>query len=118
MNGDHGGLSGVRDAKHEDVPVTAGQDKPAIGLSMFGVTTPCVQAVRAALEGDFDAQVFHANGSGGRTLEALAAAGLLSAVVDVTTTEIGQHLHGGVCDAGGRAGATSNAGNSGAVEAD
>lgn len=83
------------------VPATdAGQDRRAIGLTMFGVTTPCVQAVRAALEGDFDAQVFHANGSGGRTLEALAAAGLLSAVVDVTTTEIGQHLHGGVCDAG------------------
>lgn len=81
-------------------PAVAAHDKPAIGLSMFGVTTPCVQAVRAELQGDFDAQVFHANGTGGRTLEALAAAGLLSAVVDVTTTEIGQHLHGGVCDAG------------------
>lgn len=78
----------------------AAQDKPAIGLSMFGVTTPCVQAVRALLQADFDAQVFHANGPGGRTLEALAAAGLLSAVVDLTTTEVGQHLHGGVCDAG------------------
>lgn len=78
----------------------AAQDKPAIGLSMFGVTTPCVQAVRAALQADFDAQVFHANGPGGRTLEALAAAGLLNAVVDLTTTEVGQHLHGGVCDAG------------------
>jgi uncharacterized protein (UPF0261 family) len=78
----------------------AAHDKPAIGLSMFGVTTPCVQAVRALLQTDFDAQVFHANGPGGRTLEALAAAGLLSAVVDLTTTEVGQHLHGGVCDAG------------------
>ena len=44
--------------------------------------------------------MFHANGAGGRTLEALAAAGMLSAVVDVTTTEVGQHLAGGVCDAG------------------
>jgi uncharacterized protein (UPF0261 family) len=85
---------------HRVPAIDAAQDKPSIGLSMFGVTTPCVQAVRAELQGDFDAQVFHANGPGGRTLEALAAAGLLSAVVDVTTTEIGQHLHGGVCDAG------------------
>lgn len=82
------------------VPADHGADKPAIGLTMFGVTTPCVQAVRAQLQGDFDAQVFHANGAGGRTLEALAAAGMLSAVVDITTTEVGQHLAGGVCDAG------------------
>lgn len=75
-------------------------DKPAIGLSMFGVTTACVQAVRELLQSDFDAQVFHANGAGGRTLEALAEAGLLTAVVDITTTEVGQHLAGGVCDAG------------------
>ncbi|MGE0350587.1 Tm-1-like ATP-binding domain-containing protein [Hydrogenophaga sp.] len=83
-----------------DTPADGGQDKPAIGLTMFGVTTPCVQAVRGLLQDDFDAQVFHANGAGGRTLEALAAAGLLRAVVDVTTTEVGQHLAGGVCDAG------------------
>jgi uncharacterized protein (UPF0261 family) len=81
-------------------PVDNAQDKPAIGLTMFGVTTPCVQAVRDLLQTDFDAQVFHANGAGGRTLETLAAAGLLSAVVDLTTTEVGQHLAGGVCDAG------------------
>ncbi len=81
-------------------PVDHALDKRSIGLTMFGVTTPCVQAVRGWLDDDFDAQVFHANGAGGRTLEALAAAGMLSAVVDVTTTEVGQHLAGGVCDAG------------------
>lgn len=81
-------------------PTFDGTDKPAIGLTMFGVTTPCVQAVRSLLSDDFDAQVFHANGAGGRTLEALAAAGMLHAVVDLTTTEVGQHLAGGVCDAG------------------
>jgi uncharacterized protein (UPF0261 family) len=64
------------------------------------VTTPCVQAVRELLADDFDTQVFHANGAGGRTLEALAASGMLRAVVDITTTEVGQHLAGGVCDAG------------------
>lgn len=81
-------------------PIDDGADKPSIGLTMFGVTTPCVQAVRTLLQADFDAQVFHANGAGGRTLEALAAAGMLRAVVDITTTEVGQHLAGGVCDAG------------------
>ncbi|OSZ73102.1 Tm-1-like ATP-binding domain-containing protein [Hydrogenophaga sp. IBVHS1] len=81
-------------------PVDHADDKPSIGLTMFGVTTPCVQAVREMLINEFDAQVFHANGAGGRTLEALAAAGMLRAVVDLTTTEVGQHLAGGVCDAG------------------
>ena len=81
-------------------PQADAHDKPSIGLTMFGVTTPCVQAVRALLQDGYDAQVFHANGAGGRTLEALAAAGMLQAVVDITTTEVGQHLAGGVCDAG------------------
>lgn len=81
-------------------PADDARDKPPIGLTMFGVTTPCVQAVCDLLHEDYDTQVFHANGAGGRTLEALAAAGMLRAVVDITTTEVGQHLAGGVCDAG------------------
>lgn len=81
-------------------PPPDGAERPALALTMFGVTTPCVMALRAQLQADFDTQVFHANGAGGRTLEALAAAGLIEAVVDITTTEIGQHLAGGVCDAG------------------
>ena len=75
-------------------------DKPAIGLSMFGVTTPCVQAVARLLGERYECQIFHANGNGGRTMEALAKAGMLSAIVDITTTEVGQNLAGGVCDAG------------------
>src|SRR5690606_14963152 len=75
-------------------------DKPAIGLSMFGVTTPCVQAVARLLGARYECQIFHANGNGGRTMEAMARAGMLSAIVDITTTEVGQHLAGGVCDAG------------------
>ncbi|RYX92178.1 MAG: UPF0261 family protein [Comamonadaceae bacterium] len=80
--------------------VAPGHDKPAIGLTMFGVTTPCVQAVRGLLADRFDPQIFHANGPGGRTIERLAAAGMLEAIVDITTTEVGQHLAGGICDAG------------------
>lgn len=75
-------------------------DKPSIGISMFGVTTPCVQQLTAALSSTFDCQVFHANGPGGRALEALAASGLFRGVVDVTTTEAADYLFGGVCSAG------------------
>lgn len=81
-------------------PETAADERPALGLSMFGVTTPCVQAVARRLQDQYDCQVYHANGTGGRTMEALAKAGMLAAIVDITTTEVGQHLAGGVCDAG------------------
>lgn len=74
--------------------------KPAIGLSMFGVTTPCVQAVTQALADDFDCIVFHATGTGGQAMEKLAASGLLHAVLDITTTEIADELVGGVLSAG------------------
>jgi uncharacterized protein (UPF0261 family) len=74
--------------------------KPALGFSMFGVTTPCVQQLTARLSKDFECQVFHANGPGGRALEALAFAGMLQGIVDITTTEAADHLLGGVCTAG------------------
>ena len=72
----------------------------AIGLTMFGVTTPCVQAVTARLEADHDCIVFHATGTGGQSMEKLAASGLLAAVLDLTTTEIADELVGGVLSAG------------------
>jgi len=74
--------------------------RAAIGLTMFGVTTPCVQAVTALLEASHDCIVFHATGSGGQSLEKLAASGLLTAVLDLTTTEIADELVGGVLSAG------------------
>jgi uncharacterized protein (UPF0261 family) len=73
---------------------------PAIGLSMFGVTTACVQGVTAALHRDFDCLVFHATGTGGQSLEKLADDGALAAMVDLTTTEIADLLCGGVLSAG------------------
>lgn len=79
-------------------PVT--DARPALGLSMFGVTTPCIQQLTARLSADYECQVFHANGPGGRALEAIAAAGLLQGMVDITTTEAADHLLGGVCTAG------------------
>lgn len=70
--------------------------KPAIGLTMFGVTTPCVQQVSAKLEADHDCLVFHATGTGGRAMEKLLDSGMLSAVLDLTTTEICDMVAGGV----------------------
>jgi len=74
--------------------------RPAIGLTMFGVTTTCVQAVSAALEASHDCIVFHATGAGGQSMEKLAASSLLTAVLDLTTTEIADELVGGVLSAG------------------
>lgn len=74
----------------------AAPDRPAIGLTMFGVTTPCVQQVVAELEEEYDCLVFHATGTGGRAMETLLASGKLSAVLDLTTTEVCDMLAGGV----------------------
>jgi uncharacterized protein (UPF0261 family) len=75
-------------------------DKPAVALTMFGVTTPCVQAVARALEADYDCLVFHATGTGGQSMEKLVDSGLVAGVVDITTTEICDLLMGGVLSAG------------------
>jgi uncharacterized protein (UPF0261 family) len=70
--------------------------KPALGITMFGLTTPCVQAVTASLEAEYDCLVFHATGIGGRSMEGLADSGLLAAALDITTTEVADLLVGGV----------------------
>jgi uncharacterized protein (UPF0261 family) len=76
-----------------------GSRKPAVGLTMFGVTTPSVQAVTAALEDDFECLVFHATGVGGQSMEKLVDSGALSGVIDLTTTEVCDLLFGGVLPA-------------------
>jgi uncharacterized protein (UPF0261 family) len=76
------------------------ETRPALGLTMFGLTTPCVQAVTKRLEERFDCIVFHATGTGGQSMEKLVDSGLLAAVIDVTTTEIADELVGGVLTAG------------------
>lgn len=70
--------------------------KPAIGLTMFGVTTPAVQSMVKALEHDFDCLVFHATGTGGRSMESLLDSRLISGLIDLTTTEVADMLVGGV----------------------
>lgn len=71
-------------------------DKPTLGMTMFGVTTPCIDQVRALVEDRYDCYVFHATGTGGQSMEKLADSGLLSALADITTTEVADFLFGGV----------------------
>ena len=71
-------------------------DRSAIGITMFGVTTPCVNRLVASLETSHDCLVFHATGAGGASMEKLAESGLLAGIVDVTTTEVCDFLFGGV----------------------
>ncbi len=82
-----------------EVPQLA--EKPLIGASMFGVTTPCVTRARERLEElGYEVLVFHATGAGGQSMEALARGGFLAGVLDVTTTELADELVGGVLSAG------------------
>ncbi len=78
----------------------ASESKPAIGLTMFGVTTPCVQAVTKQLQNEFDCLVFHATGTGGQSMEKLVDSGLLAGVLDISTTEVCDEIVGGVLSAG------------------
>lgn len=75
-------------------------ERPEIGLTQFGVTTPCIDGVRAHLSREFDCISFHATGTGGRAMEQLVASGLIEGVLDLTTTEIADHIVGGVLSAG------------------
>ncbi len=77
------------------------QSLPALGMTMFGVTTPCVTRVRERFELDgYDCLVFHATGAGGRAMEHLVESGLITGVLDITTTEVADEIVGGVFPAG------------------
>jgi uncharacterized protein (UPF0261 family) len=81
-------------------PAPRDDGKASIGLTMFGVTTPCVTRVIEKLRDRYDCLVFHATGTGGRAMEKLADSDKLAGVIDVTTTEVCDHLLGGVLSAG------------------
>lgn len=75
--------------------------KPVIAASMFGLTTPAVEAARAYLEErGYEVLVFHATGAGGASMEKLIESGFVSGVLDVTTTELADELVGGVFASG------------------
>lgn len=84
----------------QEVPAAA-ETRPLITASMFGNTTACVNHAREALEKHgYEVLVFHATGTGGRTMESLIASGFITANLDITTTELADHVCGGALSAG------------------
>jgi uncharacterized protein (UPF0261 family) len=79
----------------------AAADKPIIVASQFGNTTPCIDRARGLLEAaGYEVLVFHAVGTGGRTLESLIESGMVTGALDLTTTEWADELVGGILGAG------------------
>jgi uncharacterized protein (UPF0261 family) len=91
---------------------TPDEERPLITASMFGNTTPCVDRARERLEAqDYEVLVFHATGTGGKTMESLIRDGYIEASLDITTTELADEVCGGVFSAGpNRCQAASEAG--------
>ena len=81
-------------------PIAAADTKPAVALTMFGVTTACVTRAVEQLQERYDCLVFHATGTGGQSMEKLVDSGMLTGVIDVTTTEVCDLIVGGVMSAG------------------
>ena len=89
-----------------------GEAKPLITASMFGNTTEAVDRARKLLEQNgYEVLVFHATGTGGKTMESLIADGYIVGSLDITTTELADAVCGGVFNAGPERGlAASKAG--------
>jgi uncharacterized protein (UPF0261 family) len=97
-NAAHAMVGMVRAPKVEQCPK---RTQRVVAATMFGVTTPCVDRAREVLEAQgIEVLVFHATGSGGQSMEALIADGLIDAVLDLTTTELADELVGGILSAG------------------
>lgn len=76
-------------------------EKPLLAATMFGVTTPCIKKAKEYLEEQgYEVLVFHATGTGGRTMETLIESGYIKGVLDLTTTEWCDEVVGGVLNAG------------------
>lgn len=98
--------------EHENADLIYRANKPLVAATMFGVTTPCIDAARHFLEDrGYEVLVFHATGTGGKAMENLIASGFIDGVLDITTTEWCDEIVGGVLaagpnrlDAAGRAG--------------
>jgi uncharacterized protein (UPF0261 family) len=96
-------LAGMMLANEGEAAIAHNTDtaKPMLGMTMFGVTTPCCTRVRELLEErGFEILVFHATGSGGMAMEELIRAGFIQGVLDITTTELADDLVGGIFSAG------------------
>jgi len=79
----------------------SGEEKPLITASMFGNTTTAVDHARGILESEgYEVLVFHATGTGGKTMEGLIKDGYITASLDITTTELADEVSGGILSAG------------------
>lgn len=85
----------IAGAVNHQAPANQAQ-KPVLGLTMFGVTTPCINQLIAALDKQFESLVFHATGNGGTSMERLVEEGEIVGVLDITLTETADLLFGGV----------------------
>ncbi len=93
------GAAAMAQAYADRVVTTGG--RPLIGATMYGTTTPCVDRARTTLdELGYEVLVFHATGTGGRSMEALVRSGYITGVLDVTTTELADEVAGGTLTAG------------------
>ena len=84
-----------------DAAPASDTNRRLVAATMFGVTTPVVERARERLqEAGFEVLVFHATGNGGQAMESLISEGLISGVLDITTTELADELIGGILSAG------------------
>lgn len=91
----------IRARSERPTDVTPDADRPLVTATMFGVTTPCVDHARSALEAaGIEVVVFHATGVGGQAMEGLIRDGQVAGVLDLTTTELADELGGGILSAG------------------
>lgn len=94
-----GAICGMCDPRTREA--AASTERPMIAISMFGNTTQVVNQAKKHLEdAGYEVIVFHATGTGGRTMEMLTSEGQFAAVLDMTTTEWADELVGGVLTAG------------------
>lgn len=92
--------AGMVDLK-DRLPQEEEDGKPLVAATMFGVTTPCVEHAKECLENHgYEVMVFHATGTGGKTMEAMARSGYFKGILDLTTTEWCDQVIGGVLAAG------------------
>lgn len=92
------GMVRARDSRHQEAGT---EDKPLLAATMFGVTTPCVEAAcRCVEQKGYEVLVFHATGTGGLTMESFIHDSIIRGVLDLTTTELADELVGGILSAG------------------
>lgn len=76
-------------------------DRPLVLITTLGTTERSVRRIRESLEADgVEVMVFHSSGAGGPTLDSIAAERDVALVLDLSVTEIVDHLHNGMANAG------------------